>query len=160
MFTQRLVSTLVLTSAIAMANPSYAIDDTTVFLGVGPNPAFTSVSINGTNRNQAVVAAGANYTLDFDFARKPSGAIMQVLIGRADAATPEVCKFDQANYGYLAKHERVTLRAPTVPGTYYVGVRMSLNWSCAAQGLNWPGNVGPKPSAYLGAITVLGFKPN
>jgi len=121
------------------------------------NVVITSVSVNGSNRDQTHVAPGATYSLTANFTVGPVGGCPgcreQVVIGLAGQANGQACLFDALPLGGVTGTTTVPgLVAPTTIGTYFIAVKTDLQSNCGSALPGFPG-VGAR-DLFIGAIAV------
>jgi hypothetical protein len=125
------------------------------YLGI----TVTNARINGGG-NQAHVAPGLPFTLDFDFNNTQSwcpGCIVQTYVGlNSDVSKPQACASSViagATPG-TTSHSSVLLTAPLIHGVYYIGIDRDLQFSCFGGGQVWPSGSPTTPNRYIAAVTV------
>src|SRR5206468_9112345 len=96
-------------------------------------------------------------TFNYFIIESPScpGCIDQIQVGLS-GGLPQGCVYDgqPGAANGVTGSASINLVAPTAPGTYYIGLSRSEQFSCLTN--NWYTSV-PSSTFYLGTITVSGF---
>lgn len=136
--------------------PQGPVGPSNATLAFAPIPTNEDVTISNVTINSgsitAPVSTGASVLVELDYViTSPSwcpSCVQQIVFGFTSAPKAAVCIFN----GFSGTgHASFTLTAPETPGTYYIGFRRPMQYSCA-DGLNtWP-PIGPEE--YIAAIAV------
>lgn len=126
--------------------------------------AITGTDVNGTGRDQARVAPGESFTVNFDYTIVASpgcpSCIDQIQVGivsRDGAGSPQDCAYSGvAGIAGVTDAGSVTLTAPDSTGTYYIAFDRSQHFSCDqanSGGGFWNGT--PDVNKFIGGISVF-----
>jgi hypothetical protein len=119
----------------------------------------TNVKINGGS-NQAHVAPGATFTVDFDYNYTVDpcpGCIAQLYVGLSSESGPQQCPISTVAGGSpgITGALSVNLTAPTTAGVYYVGIDVSLELVCFGWGdTDWLHGAPVTNDRVIGSISV------
>ncbi len=103
---------------------------------------YKNISINGSNKNDAVVLPGQQVTLSFDFDVQSTGkngycpgCIIQFYAGLKDEFSECLMSnvFQTPSFEKREGQKTITFDAPTEAGTYYITQAISLKHSCQIQ---------------------------
>lgn len=113
----------------------------------------TRVRINSGGSVATFISPGADFSVEYDFKIQSEpgcycpGCVQQVYVGFPGQAPPSCVSVSRGCPGTSQTNQSVTLRAPATPGTYYLSVGSSLDYTCTGAPV-------ADPNAYVGVICV------
>jgi hypothetical protein len=156
-----------LTGAAGATGPQGPAGPPTVTVGTcAGSMCVLNLSVNGSGKNQAHVAPGSQFTVQFDYTSVGTGSycpgcVVQIYVGLSPEAATGTASGIPANcflstiFNNQAQTANVTLTltAPSTGGIYYLAADSSLQYGCPSPAGGLPsGN--PNPTQYIGAISV------